>query len=224
MIDIIKRDYKILSKYYKYIAILIIVMGINYYRNYIDLKTDIIYNFFNVNNTCYLNILDISYAVIIKSISVFFSLLLFTYDINKNTSMIFLRINKLKWLKNKYISITILNIGLSIIYLILLYIFTLFTKVYLTSFNALEFLKIICFSNMFIYISISIYTIIENKFGIILIYLGTLLPMFSLGVRNVIAHIYGSNILNILIIYIFVSFVSYKITARKLNSCFEREC
>ncbi|MEG0073482.1 MAG: hypothetical protein RR594_01850 [Clostridia bacterium] len=224
MIDIIKRDYKILSKYYKYIAILIIVMGINYYRNYIDLKTDIIYNFFNVNNTCYLNILDISYAVIIKSISVFFSLLLFTYDINKNTSMIFLRIYKLKWLKNKYISITILNIGLSIIYLILLYIFTLFTKVYLTSFNALEFLKIICFSNMFIYISISIYTIIENKFGIILIYLGTLLPMFSLGVRNVIAHIYGSNILNILIIYIFVSFVSYKITARKLNSCFEREC
>ncbi|MEG2956425.1 MAG: hypothetical protein RR922_06250, partial [Clostridia bacterium] len=134
------------------------------------------------------------------------------------------RIYKLKWLKNKYISITILNIGLSIIYLILLYIFTLFTKVYLTSFNALEFLKIICFSNMFIYISISIYTIIENKFGIILIYLGTLLPMFSLGVRNVIAHIYGSNILNILIIYIFVSFVSYKITARKLNSCFEREC
>ncbi|MEG2460721.1 MAG: hypothetical protein RSB87_06365, partial [Clostridia bacterium] len=121
MIDIIKRDYKILSKYYKYIAILIIVMGINYYRNYIDLKTDIIYNFFNVNNACYLNILDISYAVIIKSISVFFSLLLFTYDINKNTSMIFLRIYKLKWLKNKYISITILNIGLSIIYLILLY-------------------------------------------------------------------------------------------------------
>ncbi|MEG2484143.1 MAG: hypothetical protein RSB51_01605 [Clostridia bacterium] len=224
MIDIIKRDYKILSKYYKYIAILIIVMGINYYRNYIDLKTDIIYNFFNVNNACYLNILDISYAVIIKSISVFFSLLLFTYDINKNTSMIFLRINKLKWLKNKYISITILNIGLNIIYLILLYIFTLFTKVYLTSFNVLEFLKIVCFSNMFIYISISIYTIIENKFGIILIYLGTLLPMFSLGIRNVIAHIYGSNILNILIIYIFVSFVSYKITARKLNSCFEREC